>query len=72
MLDWSFIKKPINNEKMELERHIQELEGKITIIDEKKQQFSKVVKLDEETNIEEKKVMKTLVVQLKIMESRNI
>jgi hypothetical protein len=57
---------------MELERHIQELEGKITIIDEKKQQFSKAVKLDEETNIEGKKVMKTLVVQLKIMESRNI
>jgi hypothetical protein len=72
MLDWSFIKKPLNNEKMELERHIQELEGKITIIDEKKQQFSKAVKLDEETNIEGKKVMKTLVVQLKIMESRNI
>ncbi len=57
---------------MELERHIQELEGKIKIIDEKKHQFSKAFKLDEETIIKEEKVMKILMVQLKTMESRNI
>jgi hypothetical protein len=65
-------KKGLDNEKMELERHIQELEGKIKIFDEKKHQFSKALKLDEKTSIKEEKVMKDLMMQLKTMETKNI